>query len=479
MSSGDCSLTIANVSTTDGRLYEIQIRKQRRSWGPGKSIKLNLNSVPQSLPVISAPAAVSMGMLVEVKCSVPVSCPSQPPHLVWLWERGGQEGDKVEGVTDTVTVKGQLPQLVSSLSFSPSHLAKPRLRCEAVFPGDSRTIATTEFHLKFTPVDVSVEVHTMLVREGGSALLACVCKADPPASIYHWTYTHSGNTHSLPNTSPTVRIHNVTRDMVVQCSARNALGQASSPPTNLNVQYAPVILRSSTSCQWEGLMIVCRCTVDSNPPPLVTWSVNGSDPPLDFNTTSAHTFSTHTYPTYITHSTYSYLTHTVQETLQGPALMPLTIACYAFNAIGNDSHIFLQENEGSVWALFSAVCVVVLFLLFLFLMVLLLCRWRRAGRRRRVIGFQPPVFDVYQDHFPLYINCSEVTNIYTNGSYQIVYQNCTPCFIHTSQINKRQRRGARRQRVQRETGEQRETETPPTQTPATNNSETAIYVEVI
>lgn len=35
---------------------------------------------------------------------------------------------------------------------------------------------------------------------------------------------------------------------------------------------------------------------------------------------------------------------------------------------------------------------------------------------------------------PLYINCTEVTHIYTNGSYQLVYQNCTPVFVRTKQV---------------------------------------------
>lgn len=41
---------------------------------------------------------------------------------------------------------------------------------------------------------------------------------------------------------------------------------------------------------------------------------------------------------------------------------------------------------------------------------------------------------IYQDQMPLYINCTEVTHIYTNGSYQLVYQNCTPHFVHNKQV---------------------------------------------
>lgn len=46
----------------------------------------------------------------------------------------------------------------------------------------------------------------------------------------------------------------------------------------------------------------------------------------------------------------------------------------------------------------------------------------------------PGGLGIYQDQMPLYINCTEVTHIYTNGSYQLVYQNCTPVFVRTKQV---------------------------------------------
>lgn len=46
----------------------------------------------------------------------------------------------------------------------------------------------------------------------------------------------------------------------------------------------------------------------------------------------------------------------------------------------------------------------------------------------------PEGTEISQDQMPLYINCTEVTHIYTNGSYQLVYQNSTPLFVHTKQV---------------------------------------------
>lgn len=57
---------------------------------------------------------------------------------------------------------------------------------------------------------------------------------------------------------------------------------------------------------------------------------------------------------------------------------------------------------------------------------------------RQVLNQRPAMYPgemgIYQDQMPLYINCTEVTHIYTNGSYQLVYQNCTPVFVNTKQV---------------------------------------------
>lgn len=57
---------------------------------------------------------------------------------------------------------------------------------------------------------------------------------------------------------------------------------------------------------------------------------------------------------------------------------------------------------------------------------------------RQVLSQRPAMYPgemgIYQDQMPLYINCTEVTHIYTNGSYQLVYQNCTPVFVNTKQV---------------------------------------------
>lgn len=86
------------------------------------------------------------------------------------------------------------------------------------------------------PKDVKIQVQTLTVKEGGNALLMCSCKADPPATEYHWSYSQHGRTVHLHQRTHTVRLYNVTRDMRVQCTAQNLIGRGESRPTTLNIQ---------------------------------------------------------------------------------------------------------------------------------------------------------------------------------------------------------------------------------------------------
>lgn len=84
-----------------------------------------------------------------------------------------------------------------------------------------------------------VQVQSLIVKEGGSALLVCTCKADPPAFEYRWSYSQQGRTVYLHHRTHMVRVFNVTRDMRVHCSAQNLIGRGDSQPTPLNIKCKP------------------------------------------------------------------------------------------------------------------------------------------------------------------------------------------------------------------------------------------------
>uniref|UniRef100_A0A1A8DVZ7 Ig-like domain-containing protein n=1 Tax=Nothobranchius kadleci TaxID=1051664 RepID=A0A1A8DVZ7_NOTKA len=227
-------------------------------------------------------------------------------------------------------------------------------------------------------------------------------------------------------------VYNVTRDMRVRCSAQNAIGRGESQPTALNVQYKPTIVQLSSSCVVGASEVLCRCSVDSNPKSAVTWSVNETAPRQDYNmsTTSESGMLT--------------------ASLRGRMDKPLRVMCFAFNGLGNDSLVLLQGDEGSetaalIWIISPATLVGLL----IFLLALLGFCCRKKAKKRvlsRTTAVYPMGLGIYQESMPLYINCTEVTHVYTNGSYQLVYQNCTPLFVHNEQLRPMGRRGGERKR---------------------------------
>lgn len=90
----------------------------------------------------------------------------------------------------------------------------------------------------------------------------------------------------------------------------------------------PAILRLSSSCRMQGLLVLCSCSVDSNPTAAVTWSVNDTVPPHHYNTSVSSE------------------SHVMTATLQGRMDELLRVTCFAVNALGNDSLVLLQAGEG-------------------------------------------------------------------------------------------------------------------------------------
>ncbi|XP_039973651.1 sialoadhesin isoform X2 [Xiphias gladius] len=466
---GDCSVKIERLSLDDSRMFEIALKRGGDLlWGKPRSFNLDVIDTPEA-PVISGMLSVTEGQLVTLNCSVSYHCPSRPPALQWRWERGARRNTTEPGEVQTLYPEPHRLMLLAPLSFVVSHQVKPRLRCEVSYPGARKLATSKTLHVTFPPKEVKVQVQSLTVQEGGSALLVCSCKADPPVLEYRWSYTQRGRTVHLRQRTHTVRVYNVTRDTRVRCSAQNLIGQAESLPTPLNIQYKPAILRLSSTCVVEELEVLCRCSVDSNPKAAVTWSVNGTVPPCDYNV------SVTSEP------------HMLTATLGGHMDKPLTVICFAFNAVGNDSLVLLQGGEQETahlwWLVIPAVAICLV--IFLLSLICYCCR-KRAGKD--VLSRNPAVYPeglgIYRDRMPLYINCTEVTHIYTNGSYQLVYQNCTPLFVHNNQIRPMGRRGGERRRGGQGAGIDRRAAfgvrgTREVQSSAVAEAETAIYLEIL
>lgn len=73
-------------------------------------------------------------------------------------------------------------------------------------------------------------------------------------------------------------------------------------------------------------MVTCNCSVDSNPKAAVTWSVNGTVPPHDYN------ISVTSQPDKLT------------AVLRGHMDKTQTVICFATNIHGNDSLLLLPAG---------------------------------------------------------------------------------------------------------------------------------------
>ncbi|KAM9309970.1 sialoadhesin [Pholidichthys leucotaenia] len=430
MADGDCSLKIERVRKDDPQVFEISLKiEDDLLWEKRRSFNFDITDSPEP-PIITGMSSATEGQLITLNCSISYHCPTTPPSLKWRWERGAQTNrTELEGM-QTLHVDPQKRKLLASLSFTASHQVKPRLRCEVMFPEVKALSTSRELHVTFPPKDVRIQVQSLMVQEGGTAFLTCSCKADPPASEYRWSYRKHGHTVHLHQQTHAVRVFNVTRDMTVRCSAQNLIGRGESQFTSLNVQYKPIIVQPSSACIVNGSELVCHCSVDSNPKPAVTWSVNGSVPPNSYN------ISVTSEPNMLT------------VTMRGHMVKPQRVICFAVNALGNDSVMLLQGEEPAplLWLVLPAAaagCLVIA------LLILLVCCCRKKARKN-VLNRHPAVYSegmgIYQERMPIYINCTEVTHIYTNGSYQLMYQNSTPLFVRTKQVRPMGRRGGERRR---------------------------------
>ncbi|XP_057691380.1 sialoadhesin isoform X1 [Corythoichthys intestinalis] len=424
---GDCSMKMEGISMEDAKTYEVALKGTGESnWGRAKSFSLDVVDTPDA-PVISGVSSAAEGQVVTFNCSVRFQCPTGPPTLRWKWERGVHPvGDQ-----EVRTLYEQDRQLLlqSSFTFRVTRQVKAGLRCELSYPTANLVAAVKDLRVTFPPKEVKVQVQTLTVQEGGSVLLACSCKADPPVSEYHWSYRQHGHTVHLQQRTHSIRLYNVTRDMAVHCMAENSVGRAQSRATVLNVQYKPVIERHLSICMMNDGELSCVCSARSNPRPAISWSVNGTTLPRGYNASLSA----------------DALTATLRGRTDGGEQ---TVTCSARNVLGNDSMILFQrQGEGDFWLLpwlLIPAITVILFTISLTVIVIICCCRKKSSKRmlsERLAGVGP-----CQTRMPVYINCSEVSHVYTNGSYQLLYQNCTPRFVRNKQARRMGRRGGERRR---------------------------------
>lgn len=131
--------------------------------------------------MLSVPPVVVLAQTVVLNCSVRIFCPLKPPRLVWVWEKGGEKGAEENRRTERIQTEGETSILISSLSFTPSELLKPQIRCDAHYHGNRRSRSSSSnlnIHCKCTH---TCTVYMLVANMPNSnRVCVCVCFQSPP-----------------------------------------------------------------------------------------------------------------------------------------------------------------------------------------------------------------------------------------------------------------------------------------------------------
>ncbi|KAG1951994.1 B-cell receptor CD22-like [Pimephales promelas] len=186
------------------------------------------------------------------------------------------------------------------------------ISCTAINTVGRNSSGPQKMNVLYPPYDVKV-VTKSSVRENDSAELTCSSDSNPPANNYQW-FSLNG---TLLGNGTTYKLEKVSRHTEsISCTAINPFGKNSSSPRKLNILYPPEI-KSESSCQ-GGILTVCVCIVDSNPPSEVKWFDQ------DFSKTfPSSNIKQNEYRTIIT-----------MQNWQG---LPENVSCFANNSLGNSS----------------------------------------------------------------------------------------------------------------------------------------------
>ncbi|XP_039527102.1 sialic acid-binding Ig-like lectin 14 isoform X2 [Pimephales promelas] len=301
-----CSLRISSLRNSDTGpfFFRIEIENLDKYTYSANKVSITVKGSPEK-PTVSVKDEVTSGDSVTATCTVLHSCPSDLPRVTWS-HVGSHSSLSQPQSHDQWKVESY------NLTFTPSSKDHDKnLSCSAEFRGKTVT-GYKRLKVKYPPYDVKV-VTKSSVRENDSAELTCSSDSNPPANNYQW-FSLNG---TLLGNGTTYKLEKVSRHTEsISCTAINPFGKNSSSPRKLNILYPPEI-KSESSCQ-GGILTVCVCIVDSNPPSEVKWFDQ------DFSKTfPSSNIKQNEYRTIIT-----------MQNWQG---LPENVSCFANNSLGNSS----------------------------------------------------------------------------------------------------------------------------------------------
>ncbi|XP_059195064.1 myelin-associated glycoprotein-like [Centropristis striata] len=203
---------------------------------------------------VSYPSPVREGTSVTLNCSANAN--PAVNNYTWYKVDGGQE-----------TEVGSNNQVLTTVSE-----ADEQFYCKVANRYGTQNSSITDMDVQFPPKEVTVVVQPEgPILKGSSVTLLCKTSANPPVSNYTWykddKEDESGESWVINHVDPSY-------SGAYHCAARNELGEETSASIQLDVQFAPEILTSS-SCVTISSQIRCTCNSQGNPLPSLVWELAG------------------------------------------------------------------------------------------------------------------------------------------------------------------------------------------------------------
>ncbi|XP_072316947.1 B-cell receptor CD22 [Eucyclogobius newberryi] len=255
-------LELKSVQRADEGCYSCSVYNR---LGPGQSTDL-------CIQVLFAPTSLTLSMDTEVTegQSLSITCRVDSSPVSTLTLSRTSQGSPVELLQNT-----EHNSLSFSLTVNSAHSGE--YTCSAHNSVGSKSTKKS-LTVKYRPQKVTVQADPgLMVQENTTLMLHCSAQSHPPVSSVTWS---RGPTWQGPpvHTGPTFSVSSVSvnHSGLYRCTAHNQVGQATSPPAEVQVTFGPkqaVVLRAEEVQGPDGSRsVTLSCSSHSFPPVrLYTW----------------------------------------------------------------------------------------------------------------------------------------------------------------------------------------------------------------
>ncbi|KAG7469046.1 hypothetical protein MATL_G00124630 [Megalops atlanticus] len=271
----NCSLRINNVQAEHNaeQLYVWIDDVSHKFYDKTVTLRITAGAPQPQIRVRGNLTALRKGASVGVSCAVIHTCPSSPPSISLRNASGPlQASHTPEG--------GGRWRAALDVSWNASAEDHGRsVGCDVQHPGGLTASAEMVLNVEYAPKSVRIHGDRVTVPLGSNVSLVCESDANPPVDSFQWHHDVDGQVTSLNLTAQNVTLTALYPDeSLVHCTARNPLGNSTSPGLQLTTEYGPSVSADS-HCSFLGGAVSCTCEARARPAATLQWKVDGEPRP--------------------------------------------------------------------------------------------------------------------------------------------------------------------------------------------------------